>query len=136
MTHDINFIGYLDNALSELETKQVTDHLATCPECREVLDELEKNIDLFTRLSKQYPDMPAFDIDTSDVQKADNFALSEWTSLPSAIEKRLAEKSTSLTSDQMHHYLEKDDTLYSPKESKTPAQKFFQQPGKSKDIDY
>lgn len=120
MTHDIDLIGYLDNLLSEAEAAHVRDHLATCHTCRTDLADMEKGLELFTRISRQYPGMLTSDITEADIRNADNFALSEWASLPAAVEKRLAEKSVyPFSEDRMSGYSETPDEMYLPGKGKT-----------------
>lgn len=120
MTHDIDLIGYLENLLSESEAANIRDHLATCHTCRTDLADMEKGLELFTRISRQYPGMLTSDITEADIRNADNFSLSEWETLPAAVEKRLAEKpGYPFSEDRIPGYSETPDGLYLPGKGKT-----------------
>jgi len=87
MIHDMDFIGYLEDNLTDSEKRQIEEHLSDCAECRQFLADLEKSIHLFTTLYAQYPDW--LDSDVPPGTDPDDLFSSDMVPLPPEIENQL-----------------------------------------------
>lgn len=91
MAHDMDFVGYLEDSLTDLEKQHIEQHLVDCGECRRFLADMEKSIHLFTTLYTHHPDMMDPDSPSGDdLYDFEDLEPSDLIPLPSGIENRLS----------------------------------------------
>jgi hypothetical protein len=55
MEHDIDFIGFLEQSISEEEREKIQSHMAVCSECRREMEHLTESVKLLDRVFEKHP---------------------------------------------------------------------------------